>query len=94
MNRDHIEVKLRHFIDQSLMRGQGSDLTSRTPLFEFGILDSFALFRVINFIAKEFDVRLLLETLKTEDFENIASISELVQSKLLAQPGEEVINAL
>lgn len=82
MARDHIESRLSSFINQSLMRGQGSDLTPQTPLFEFGILDSFALFRVINFIAEEFGVRLQLELLKTEDFENIASIAEVVHSKL------------
>ncbi len=81
MERTHIESKLRDFIDHSIMDGQGSDLTSSTPLFEFGILDSFALFSVLSFISDEFKVTVPLESLRTEDFENISTIAGFVQAK-------------
>ena len=50
MQQDQIEAELRGFIDKTLMEGQGADLTSSTPLFQYGILDSFALFSLIGFI--------------------------------------------
>ena len=84
MPRDQIESKLRDFIDTRIMEGQGRDLTSSTPLFDVGILDSFALFSVIAFIADEFNVAIALESLRTEDFENISAIAGLVESKLPA----------
>jgi acyl carrier protein len=82
MERDQIESKLRGFIDQKLMNGQGADLTTSTPLFEFGILDSFALFRVISFIADEFQLTLPLESLRTEEFETIGTIAGLVHERI------------
>jgi acyl carrier protein len=82
MERDHIEIRLRDFIDRDLMEGQGAGLTTSTPLFEFGILDSFALFSMIAFIAEEFKVAVHLETLRTEDFENISTIAGFIESKL------------
>jgi len=82
MTREHIESKLREFIDQTVLRGQGSDLTRNTALFELGILDSFAMFAVISFIEREFGVTLRLESLTADDFHDIGSIAGLVQSRL------------
>jgi acyl carrier protein len=88
MDRAHIEAKLRDFIDQSILDGQGADLSVSTPLFEFGILDSFALFTVIGFIADEWKLNMQLERLRTEDFESIATIAALVHAELaLPQEG-------
>lgn len=86
MNREQIESALRGFIDKTLMEGQGADLTSSTPLFQYGILDSFALFGLINFIEEEFSIPIQLEHLRTEDFATIGTISALVCSKLSACP--------
>ena len=84
MDYDHIEAKLHDFIDTKVLNGQGADLTSSTPLFEYGILDSFTLFGVINFIADEFKVTLSLERLRTEDFQSISTIAGVVRSTLAA----------
>jgi acyl carrier protein len=84
MERSLIEQKLRDFIDCRLMEGQGAGLTPATPLFEFGILDSFALFSMLSFITDEFKVSVPLESLRTEDFENVSTIAGLVASKLAA----------
>lgn len=84
MERDHIVTRLRDFIDQALMNGQGHDLSDSTPLFEFGILDSFALFRVIGFIGEEFDLTLPLESLRTEEFQSIGTIADLVHARVNA----------
>jgi acyl carrier protein len=84
MERHQIVTRLRDFIDQTLMNGQGHDLSDSTPLFDFGILDSFALFRVIGFIGEEFEVTLPLESLRTEEFESIATIADLVYAHVNA----------
>lgn len=82
MQQDQIEAELRGFIDKTLMEGQGADLTSSTPLFQYGILDSFALFSLIGFIEEEFKIPVQLEHLRTEDFETIGTIASLVCSSL------------
>lgn len=82
-----IEDKVRRFIDASLLRGEGKDLTSATPLFDYGILDSFSLFRLIAFIDQEFGVNVPLERLQAEDFATIDSISRFVQAQLAGDGG-------
>ena len=77
-----IEEKLQGFIDKVLLRGHGLDLTSTTPLFDYGILDSFALFRIIAFITEEFGVTLPLESLRAEDFATIGSMTAFIESKI------------
>lgn len=86
MERHQIESKLREFVDASLMDGQGADVTASTPLFEYGILDSFGLVGLLAFIAEEFDVPARLELLKKEDFENIDTIARFVHARLLSPP--------
>ena len=56
MERSLIERKLCDFIEARLMDGQGAGLAATTPLFEYGILDSFALFSMLSFITQEFKV--------------------------------------
>jgi acyl carrier protein len=86
MKREAIEAKLREFIDREVLQGQGSDLTSDTPLLELGILDSFSLFLVINYIAEEFRVELKLDAVGVDNFRNIASIASAVLEKTQAVP--------
>lgn len=76
-----IEQKIHRFIDSTLMRGQGADLTTSTPLFDYGILDSFALFRIINFIAEEFGIVVSIEELRAEDFATIGTITRFIDSQ-------------
>jgi acyl carrier protein len=82
MGYEEIEFKLRAFIDNTILRGQGADLTASTPLIELGILHSFHLFSLINFIAQEFDIQLQLELLASEDFQNTATIARAIHSRL------------
>ncbi len=82
MDPTAIAGKLRDFIDREILEGQGGDLTADTRLLELGILDSFSLFLVIDYIGKEFGVRLELEALAAEDFASIAVIARTVGSKL------------
>ncbi len=82
MERGQIETRLRDFIDQKLLEGQGGDLTPTTALFDLGILDSFAFFSLIEFISTEFKITLELETMSTEQFRDLSTIAGLVHSKL------------
>lgn len=80
MERDDIESALRDYIDRTVLRGQGADLTTTMPLFEYGILDSFQLFGLLNFVAERFGVTLRLERLTPDDFATIGSIAAAVQA--------------
>ena len=80
-DRDEIEARVRQFIDREILQGQGADLTASTPLFALSILDSFALFSVINFIASEFNVVLPLESIAAKDFETTTAIADTVLAR-------------
>jgi acyl carrier protein len=82
MTQEEIELKVRQFIDRQILQGQGADLTPSTSLFELGILDSYALFGVLGFISKEFNVTLKLEAVTREGFETTAAIAQAVHQHL------------
>lgn len=82
MSTAAIERKLCQFIDTALMRGQGVDLTPSTPLLEYGILDSFAIFRIVSFVEEEFEIALPLELLNADDFATVSTITRFVEMKL------------
>jgi acyl carrier protein len=82
MEQEQIERQVRQFIDREILSGQGSDLTASTSLFELGILDSFALFSVLGFIAAEFHVTLPLETVTREAFETTGAIARVIYEHL------------
>jgi len=81
MNRPEIESKLLGFINHQLLEGQGGDLAVSTPLFELGILDSFAFFTLLDYITQEFKVALELESVTAEQFRDISSIARIIHQK-------------
>jgi acyl carrier protein len=82
MAERHIEALLQDYINDRILGGQAADLTPATPLFEYGILDSFALFTLLTFITDTFEIPMQLEQLRKEDFETIATIADFVRAKL------------
>ena len=82
MDQPHIETRILDFINRQILEGQGGDLAVSTPLFELGILDSFAFFTLIDFITQEFKVAVELETVTAEQFRDISSIARIVHAKL------------
>lgn len=86
MHEDQIERVILDYINGRLLAGQAADLTSATPLFQYGILDSFALFNLLAFITREFKIPLPMEQLRTEDFENVSTIVGFVRDRLAARP--------
>jgi acyl carrier protein len=67
--RDYI---VRHHLD-----GQ-SDLETKTPLLEWGVIDSFALTDVLAFIEDEFDVAVPPEEITPENLRDLESIAALL----------------
>lgn len=82
-----IGASIRDFIDRTVLRGQGADVTTSMPLFELGILDSFALFTVLAFIEERFGVTLPLESVSADEFRDIDSIAGLVHARQSVEAG-------
>lgn len=82
MEEAAIAGRLRDFVNERILEGQGGDLNGETPLLDLGILDSFSLFQIIDFIAEEFGVRVELESVTAEQFRTLNTIARLVQAKV------------
>jgi acyl carrier protein len=57
------------------------ELTNDTLLIDEKVIDSMAIFEVIDFLEAEFDIEILDEELLAEHFRSIAAMGQLVDSK-------------
>ena len=77
------KVQIREFVSSNLMKSRnGSDLRDTDSLIENGIIDSLGIMKLIVYLEKEFDVKITDAELTPENFENIETVSRLVESKL------------
>ena len=74
--------KIRRFVATELECAVPIDeLTDDLPLIEEKVIDSVAIFEVIDFLEDEFEIEVLDEELVPENFSSIASMARLVDSK-------------
>jgi len=74
---------VKEFILKEFLPGENpKELTDATPLITGGILDSLATLRLVAFLEERFKIRLQAHEADVEHLNNIASITNLVQSKL------------
>jgi acyl carrier protein len=74
--------KIKSFILKEFLPGEDPDaLTETTALMSSGILDSLATLKLITFLEQEFGVKIEAHEADEENFETIADINQLVESK-------------
>ena len=74
---------VKEFILKEFLPGENpKELTDATPLITGGILDSLATLRLVAFLEERFKIHLQAHEADVEHLNNIASITNLVQSKL------------
>jgi acyl carrier protein len=79
-----IETVIQRYVSDELMEPQGrsaADLSDDTPLFRTGIIDSFGLLSLVQYLETEFSISVRDEEMLPENFENIRTIAQLVRSK-------------
>jgi acyl carrier protein len=69
---------LRQYIIDEILEGDGQDLDVRTPLLEWGILNSMEMVRLLAFIGREFRVEIAPGEVTPDHFRNIEEIVALV----------------
>jgi clorobiocin biosynthesis protein CloN5 len=71
--------RLRNFVANELLNGDGRDLDADTPLLAWGILDSMSLIRLIDFIEEELKVSLPSDELAdSANLQSLATITRMV----------------
>lgn len=79
-----IESIIQRYVSAELMEPQGrsiAELSNETPLFRTGIIDSFGLLSLVQYLEQEFSISVRDEEMLPENFENIQTIARLVRSK-------------
>lgn len=80
--------ELTQYIQDNLLDGDKSaELTTETPLLEWGILNSIDTARLVGYIRAQFAVRVPPSQIVSKHFKNIECIADLVSS--LSKSGTE-----
>ncbi|HEY7415786.1 MAG TPA: MupA/Atu3671 family FMN-dependent luciferase-like monooxygenase, partial [Ktedonobacteraceae bacterium] len=86
MQRADILEQLKNYVALHLLDGDATGLSNTTPLLEWGIINSLAITRLLNFIQSQFHVTILLDQIVAEQFETLDALTDLI---LTASPSEE-----
>jgi acyl carrier protein len=79
--RSDVVVKLVEFVRRELLDGKDvTELTTTTPLLDWGLLNSIETTRLVAFIREEFSVRVPPTDMVSRHFKDIESITDLVLS--------------
>jgi acyl carrier protein len=76
---DDVKAKLRNFIDQEVLFGEGG-VTDDQDLLG-GVLDSLALLQFVEFIEGEFDIDVNDEDMVPDNFRSIDAVAGYVASR-------------
>jgi acyl carrier protein len=69
---------LATFITREILEGHGAGLTETTPLLSLGILDSFSLLAIVNFMNEHYGIQIDLARIDTSDMATLRSMAQLV----------------
>jgi acyl carrier protein len=79
-----IEAVIQRYVRGEFMEPQGhavAELSDETPLFRTGVIDSFGLLSLVQYLEQEFSISVRDEEMLPENFENIRTIARFVRSK-------------
>ncbi len=78
MQASEVNHKLKSFIIQEFLDGDDSELADDTPLLEWGVIDSIAMFTLLRFIKDSFAVEIPDREVSPRNFHSIAVLQRLV----------------
>ena len=78
-----IEEKIRNYLLKELVRDHTQiDLKRDESLIDRGIIDSLGLFKLVSFIEEEFRIAVEPHEVRTDNFETLSVVTNLVRKKL------------
>jgi acyl carrier protein len=87
MTTDEIQTTVKQYILAEFLPGQDpAELTAELPLITGKILDSIEVLKLVSFLEGEFGIQLEAHEVDFDHLDTIASIAELVESKLRSSP--------
>ncbi len=73
--------KIRDYIVENFLFGNGDDLTEETSFYDDRILDSTGLLGLVLFIEQEFNIRIADDEVTPENLDSLAKINRFLTSK-------------
>ncbi|MDW6004021.1 acyl carrier protein [Vibrio mangrovi] len=74
-----LATHLIQHIAQQFLDGDSDGLDSQTPLFELNIVDSAAIFDLVDFLKSEAQVEIKMQDIYPENFASVAAMVSLVE---------------
>jgi acyl carrier protein len=87
MDPNSVNRALGAFITDTLLHGDGAELTDHTPLLEWGIIDSLAMVSLLAFVQKAFGVTVPDAEVSPRNFQSIEALQELIMRVHAQGPG-------
>jgi pimeloyl-ACP methyl ester carboxylesterase len=78
-SREDTIALLRGFVVDELLDGNDEGLDAKTPLLQWGVIDSLAMVTLLAFIEERLGVHVPDEEVRPEHFQNLATLSELLE---------------
>lgn len=82
--------KVREFIIETFLFGDGDTLAEETSFLESGIIDSTGILELIFFLEETFDVKIEDDELVPENMDSLSNISRFMERKLGSSSTVEV----
>ncbi len=74
--------KVREFVVENFLFGEGDDLEDDTSFLEEGIIDSTGILELVDFIEEEFDISIDDEELVPENLDSLKNVSAYLVKKI------------
>jgi acyl carrier protein len=87
MERSAIVEKLSEYLAKDVLGGRDIGLDEKTPLLEWGIINSLEMIRLLNFTHEQLMVDIPADQLIASHFTNISTIADLILEQKQAQEG-------
>lgn len=82
---DEIKSTVKQFVLDEFLPGEDPEqLTESTSLFGSGVLDSLASLKLVEFLEKQFGIKVEPHEVVADNMDSLSAIAEFVQSKRAA----------
>ena len=85
MNQTTIVDQLKSYIAQDILGGNDIGLDEKTPLLEWGIINSMGIVKLLRFMHQQFSVDIPSNKIVADSFTDIVSIANLVLEQMPAR---------
>ncbi len=81
-----LQLKIRAYIEENVLFGQGSDLRDSDSFIEAGLIDSTGVLELVSYLEEEFSIAIQEEEIAPENLDSIDRLVAFVTRKRASAP--------